>query len=409
MISIDEALAAYSEVLRPLPIERLSLSAAHRRVLAQDVLSPTDLPRFDQSAMDGYALRAADVAQASAATPARVPIALHVAAAGLDEAPVLPPGSAARILTGAPMPLGADTMIPQESVQRDGDWLIVGEPWPAGRNIRRRAEEIRAGSRVATAGSRIGAGLLAALANASVAEVAVHAQPRIRLLTSGDEVRPLGSALRFGEIHDSNGPMMAAVLRGWGHAVPDACAVGDRAAATEAALDAALAEADLVLSAGGASVGDHDHLPASAERLGLRRVYWRVAQKPAKPMWFGVGQRDGRPVAMLALPGNPGAVLIGLCLHVARVLDVLEGLAQPRPLWRSAALAEAVPRDSRRERLLRMVLVDDGAGRCALQPLDHQDSHMLGNLADATVLVRIAAGDAPAEKGSIQRWIALPD
>ena len=408
MISIDDALAAYVRELRALPPESISLIEAHGRTLAQGVYSPTDLPRFDQSAMDGYTFRAADVAEATPQRPVRLPLHLNLAAKGTDALPSLTPATAARIFTGAPLPAGADAMIPQERATRDGNTLLFTAPWPAHLNIGRRAEELRSGSQLADAGSRIDAGLLAALANASISEVMVHRRPRIRLLTTGDELRPIGTPLRLGEIHDSNGPMMRAVLCGWGYDVAAADHVGDRPEAVERALDQAFDQADLVLSAGGASVGDHDHLPATAEKLGLRRVFWQVAQKPGKPLWFGVGERKARPLAMLALPGNPGAVLIGLCLHVARVLDLLEGTTLPAPRWRSGVLESAVERDPRRERLLRMALHDAGDGRVLLRPLANQDSHMLGNLAVARVLVRVSAGDSPVASGEVLPWIALP-
>jgi molybdopterin molybdotransferase len=171
------------------------------------------------------------------------------------------------------------------------------------------------------------------------------------------------------------------------------------------ALGAALAEADLVLSAGGASVGDHDFLPGTAEALGLRRVFWKVAQKPAKPLFFGL--RDNR--VHLALPGNPGAVLISLALHVRRALDCLEGVAQPGPHWNAGRLAGPVARDGQRVRLLRMRLDHAADGTALLQPLPGQDSHMLSNLASAQVLAWVPAGEGECAAGTALNWTALPD
>lgn len=399
MISLEQALAAYAENLRPLEIETLPLTQALHRVLAQPQSAQTDLPRFDQSAMDGYAFRAADVT----AAPLRLPVAVKLPAGSHEHLAPLPPGTAARILTGAPLPPNADTVIPQERITREGDALLFDEPWPARKNVRWRGEELKHGAAITPAGRRITPGLLAALINAGVGQVQVHRQPRIRVLITGDEIRPLGAPLHTGEIHDSNGPMIGAVLAQWGYPPPRIEHVRDDPQAVREALADALANADLVLSAGGASVGDHDFLPGTAEALGLRRVFWKVAQKPAKPLFFGV--RENR--VHLALPGNPGAVLISLALHVRRALDCLEGLAEPGPYWGLAKLAQPVERDAR-VRLVRMRLDHAADGSAVLHPLPKQDSHMLSNLASAQVLAWVPIGDGACAAGSVLRWTALP-
>ena len=405
MISLEAALATYPKNLRALPAETVPATQALNRVLAQAQTSNADLPRFDQSAMDGYAFRAADVVAASTAAPVRLPVAVHLAAGTHEHLAALPPRAAARILPGAPLPASADTVIPQERITLDGDTLLFTEPYTAHRNIRYRGEELKHGSTIAAAGQRVTPGLLASLINAGVQQLQVVCQPRIQVLTTGDELRPIGAALKPGEIHDSNGPMISAVLQRWGYPAPVVEHVRDDAGVVKSVLERAYGEADLVLSAGGASVGDHDFLPATAEALGMRRVFWKVAQKPAKPLFFGV--RDNR--VHLALPGNPGAVLISLALHVRRALDCLEGAAEPGPAWNHARLAHPVERDSQRVRLLRMRLDYTEDGAALLQPLPKQDSHMLSNLASAQVLAWVPIGDGNCEAGSVLRWTALPD
>ena len=405
MISLEDALAAYTENLCALPAESVPVTQALHRVLTQEQTSNADLPRFDQSAMDGYAFRAADVAGAGTGQPVQLPIAVHLQAGAHEHLAQLPAGSAARILTGAPLPPGADTVIPQERITRQGDSLLFTEPYPLHRNIRWRGEELKAGAVIAAAGQRITPGLLASLINAGIGTVSVTRLPRIHVLITGDEIRPVGSTLKTGEIYDSNGPMIGAVLQHWGYPPPRIEHVRDDAAEVKSTLQGALAEADLVISAGGASVGDHDFLPATAEALGLRRVFWKVAQKPAKPLFFGL--RDNR--VHLALPGNPGAVLISLALHVRRALDCLEGVAIPGPAWNHARLTQPVERDSQRVRLLRMRLDHAEDGTALLQPLPKQDSHMLSNLASAQVLVWVPSGDDECEAGSVLRCTALPD
>ena len=410
MITLEAALARYILDLQPLPTETISPVSALNRVLAQPVHAETDLPRFDQSAMDGYAFRSADTADATEQAPVLLPITQQLPARGSAEPARLAPGTAARILTGAMLPLGADTMIPQERAERIGDALRFVRPCSARRNIRSRGEELRRGTALAEAGQRIGPGLLASLVNADVESVTAHRQPRIRCFVTGDEIRPAGTPLRHGEIHDSNGPLIGAVLASWGQAVAATQHLGDDEAEVRTALAAAFADSDLVISTGGASVGDKDYLPAVAESLGVRRVFWKVAQKPGKPIFFGVLERgDGSCCAMLALPGNPGAVLIGLLLHVRSALDVLEGQRRPGPRWQTGCLAAAVERDRDRDRLVRMQVGIDAEGRVLLQPLPHQDSHMLSNLGRADALVWIQSGAGTVEAGARLRWLALPD
>jgi molybdopterin molybdotransferase len=405
MITIDAALAAYATHLRPLPTHERKVTQALGRVLAAPLACANDLPRFDQSAVDGYALNSADTAHASSARPLRMPVGGHFAAGAHDALPALPAGTCARILTGAPLPPGADCVIPQERVAREGDALLLSAPCTARRNVRWRGEEMMLGAPLAEAGQRITPGLLPALINAGIERVSVVRPPRIAMLVTGDEVRPVGSALRLGEIPDSNGPLMRAVLAHWGYTLPPPVHVSDEPHAVRRALEKSLAEADLIISAGGASVGDHDHLPATAQQLGLRRVFWGVAQKPGKPLFFGVGEDR----AMLALPGNPGAVLVCLCLHLRRALDCLEGVRDPGPPWHPGRLAQAVERDPQRERLLRMRRDYDDAGTAVLHALPNQDAHMLSNLARADVLVRIGAGEGTCEASSVLRWTPLPD
>lgn len=408
MIALDQALAAVAAEARPLPAETLAVTSALGRVLATTVSAVVDLPRFDQSALDGYCFRAADTAAASPMTPVRLAITQRRVAGPHGDLPALRPGECARIFTGAALPPGADAVVAQERAVLDGDAILLDARWPPQRNLRHRGEEQAAGSAVATAGSRITPGLLAALINAGVTTLEVTRAPRIRVLTTGNEVRPVGSVLAAGEIPDSNGPLIDAVLRRRGTPPQLVEHVRDDAEAVRAALAAALDDADLVITAGGASVGEHDFIVASATALGLRQVFWKVAQKPGKPMLLAVRDHPRRTL-LLALPGNPGAVMACLALHARTVLDGLESLAASGPPWSTGVLAENVARDTRRTRLLRMRLRHDAQATARLQPLPNQDSHMLGNLERADVLVRIEPGDAPAAAGSLLSWIALPD
>jgi molybdopterin molybdotransferase len=402
MISLREALDLYPQSLEALPSEICRLEEALGRVLAEPVASAVDLPPFTQSAVDGYALRCADVSAASADAPASLELIGDVPA-GSPAVRGLLPGTAMRILTGGALPEGADASARQEIVERVGGLIRLRRPVPAGADTRYRGEELKAGEVIAQAGQRVASGLLAALAMAGVREVKVRARPRVVVLITGDEVVPMGGRCAPGQVHDANGPL----LHGWfverGYPEPEIHYVPDRPEAVARALSEALDTADFVISTGGVSVGDRDYLPQLAPELGIRKVFWQVAQKPGKPLWFGT--RDGK--AFMGLPGNPAAVLVGLAVHVAAVLSLLEGRSAPEPLWRTGILDSAVKADAHRDRLLRAGLDFDPSGRALLAVLPRQDSHMLSNLAQATALIWLPAREAPYAAGDGVRWTAL--
>lgn len=404
MLSVADALAAYARCVLPLPVAECGVADCINRVLAGAVQAQHDMPGFDQSAVDGYALHSHSTQAASEAQPLSLPLRLDIPAGPLLALPQLPKHSAARILTGAALPCGADTVVAQERVARVGEELLLHKPLAAGANIRRQGEELRAGTVVATAGQRVNPGLLAALVQAGLSQISVRRAPRLRILISGDELRPAGTPLGLGQIHDSNGPFLQALLRQWGYDVASVEHVVDDRAAVEQALRRARDECDLLLSCGGASVGDRDFMVDCAPTAGFTQVFWRVAQKPGKPLLYAVGGG----CHWLALPGNPVAVLVGAVVHARRLLDLLEGVENPQPRWNLGRLASPLARDRERSLFLRMGLSVDDTGAIRLSPLPHQESHMLSNLASAAVLVHLPEGEQPAAADSLVRWIPLP-
>lgn len=404
MITTDTALDACRMAVTPLSVETCLTVSALGRVLASAVTYEDDLPRFDQSAMDGYAIRSSDVAEASTQNAVRLPFRAVAAAGPQMTRPVLEAGHGMRIFTGAPIPDGADSVIPQERVSVENGSLVFTAPWPARRNIRWRGEEAVAGTPMAAKGMRIGPGLLAALVNASVSHVHVFRQPRIRLLVTGNELRESGSTLKFGEIVDSNGPLVRALLQRWGYTPPPSIRVQDDPDQIHRVIAGMLDEADLVLTCGGTSVGEFDFVPAAADSLGVRQVFWKVAQKPGKPVFLGIRERT----ALLALPGNPGAVLVNLLLHARMLLDRMEGVSDPGPTWSMAILDDEVERDLRREQLLRVRHYHDQGGSAHLHVQPQQGSHMLGNLCNSNALARIPAGEGCVRPGSLLQWTSIP-
>ena len=394
LLGVDDALARVCRAARPLGQQTLPLAAAHGRVLAQAAHCQHPLPLFTQSAVDGYALRHTDLA----ARPARLPLVSTIAARAQPVPPVLAAGHTARILTGGLLPHGADTVVRQELARREGDTVVLEHPVALGADIRTVGEEMPAGACVAPAGTRLTPGLVGALALAGVHHVTVWQPPRIVVLVSGDEVVRHGAALQPGEVPDANGPLLHAFLSDWGLPPLRVQAVADTEAAVRAALAAAFADADVVLTTGGVSVGDHDYIPAAAEALGAERLFWKVAQKPGMPLYAA---RHGASL-LFGLPGNPASVLVNLLVYVRAALDTLQGLDAAHR-WHPAQLPSPPTADPRKTLWLRAVQTLDTTGRVQLRPLGGQASHMLGNLAQANALIRVE----PTASDAAVRWCAL--
>jgi molybdopterin molybdotransferase len=397
MIALIDALSLYPNVVTRLPAERVRLDRALGRVLIEPVHARVDLPLFTQSAVDGYAVRSADTQR----SPCELTLIGDVPAGSAAQL-TISEGTAARILTGGALPSGADTVVRQEIVQRRDGTIGIRKGIPASTDIRFRGEEVKCGDMLAAPGERLRAGMCAALAMAGVTEVVVARVPRVIVLITGDEVVPLGQPLQPGQVHDANGPMIAGWFVERGYPAPTLRYVRDERALIARSLQTALEEADLVISTGGVSVGDRDYLPELAPTLGVKKVFWQVAQKPGKPLWFGVKEK----CALLGLPGNPAAVLICLAVHVARVLTLLEGLMTPAPAWHSGLLDTPTVADAKRDRLVRMQR-RYAEGRVWLAMLPRQESHMLSNLRTASVLTWLPARQTSYESGEIVQWLEL--
>jgi molybdopterin molybdotransferase len=394
LLPLKETFELYKQWVGRLPTHRLPVELALGAVLAEDATARIALPRFTQSAVDGYALRAAD--------GQRQRTLVGTAAAGEPAGVVVDAGQAVRILTGGMLPEGADAVARQEIVERTGTGIVLTEAVRTGEAIRYEGEELVAGSVIASAGQRVTAGLVAALAMAGIDQVEVYRRPRVAVLVTGDEVVRAGEPLAPGMVYDANGPLLRAWFMENGYGEPVVAYVRDDEAALEEALSAALDSADLIVTSGGVSVGDRDFVPSVADRLGVRKVFWKVAQKPGKPLWFGM--REGK--VLLGMPGNPAAVLVCLAVHARAVLAHLEGETADQPEWRDGVLSVAVDADTERDRLVRMRLTN-AEGMVMLEALPRQDSHMLSNLASARALVWLASRTEAFAPGERVSWIPI--
>jgi len=394
LLSIEEALARVLARARPLPAEAVPVGAAAGRVLVEDVISRVDLPPFPSSAMDGYALRAADV-------PGRLPVVFRIAA-GVPAKRPLQPGEAMAISTGGAVPAGADAVVQIERVVETDNEVEVPDPVGVGRNVRPRGGDVRAGELVLPCGARIGAAQLGAVAAAGVARVAVGRRPRVVVLSTGTELRAPGETLGPGQIYESNGPMLAAAFEAAGAIVERIGPVADDEAEHRRALERGL-EADVLVSSGGVSVGPHDLVRSILAKLGVEEDFWGVAVRPGKPLAFGARGAT----LVFGLPGNPVSSLVAVELFVRPALLALQGAADPGPRYERAGLAAPLRRNPHRDQLARArtAVADDGA--TVLEPLSGQESHMIARAAGADALVLVPAGEGELGPGESVRFLRL--
>jgi molybdopterin molybdotransferase len=392
LYTIDEALAAVLGRCERLPGERVDVRAAAGRVLAEDAVAAGDLPPFDSSAMDGYAVRAAD-------TPGRLRVVGH-SAAGHPAEGAVGAGEAIGISTGAVVPDGADAVVQVERVVEEDD-AIVAEAVAQGANIRPRAGDASAGAVVAAAGQRLGPSQLGALAAAGVAHVSCGQRPGVVVLPTGSELRPPGSELVPGQIYESNSILLAAQAESAGAVVDVRPPALDDERELRSALEAAL-EVDVLLTSGGVSVGPHDLVRRLLAELGVEEVLWGVAVRPGKPLFFGVRGRT----LVFGLPGNPVSTLVGFELFVRPALAALQGAADPAPAYQPGRIGTAARRNAARDELTRAVVrVEDG--ETVLYPLRGQESHMIVRAAAADALVLIPRGDGELEPGAHVSWLRV--
>jgi molybdopterin molybdotransferase len=390
--TIEEALALVLSHVHPLELETVAVDEAAGRVAGRDAVAGIDLPPFDSSAMDGYAVRAED-------TPGELRLTGR-SAAGRPAATVLAAGEAFAISTGAVVPEGADAVVPVEVTSIRDDLVTVASV-ASGENVRPRGGDIRAGEVVVSAASRLGPPQVGALAAAGIAAVECARSPRVAVLATGTELRRPGEPLRRGEIYESNSTLLAAQLRSAG-ARPDLLApVADDADATRAALAAGL-EADVLITSGGVSVGQHDLVRPALAELGAEEVFWRVAVKPGKPVVFA---RRG-PTLVFGLPGNPVSSLVGFELFVRPALNALQGARSPGPAYEPGVLATSLRRGPDRDELVRARAVPEPDGM-KLEPLGGQASHMIARAAAADALVLVPRGEGELPAGANVRWLRI--
>jgi molybdopterin molybdotransferase len=399
MISVEEARRRLLAPLKRLSAEQVGLADALGRVLAEDVVSRRTQPPFAVSAMDGYAVRAVDVA----AVPARLRVVGSVPAGQAYQKP-LRAGEAVRIFTGAPLPAAADAIVIQEDTTREGDVVTVQESAPVGHYVRPEGLDFRDGEIGLKAGRRLSARDIGLAAAMNRPWLMVQRQPRIAILPTGDEVVLPGDPVGPNQIVSSNGFALAALVRQVG-GIPLMLPIApDNADALRRLAEAAVG-ADLLVTTGGASVGEHDLVRDALGESGLQLDFWKIAMRPGKPLMVG----RYRETPMMGLPGNPVSSLVCGLLFLKPAIETMLGLEAAKPSPRRAQLAVPLAANDRREDYLRATLSRGADGALLARPFDKQDSSMMSLLVKADCLVIRPPEAPPAKAGDSVEIISLGD
>lgn len=402
MLTPEEALLQILTHTPVLPPETVPLEQAEGRVLAEELFARYELPPFDNSAMDGFAVRAEDIAEASQDRPGRLKM-MDVVRAGSLSRLTLRPGQAIKIMTGAPIPEGADAVVMKEFTgSREDNWVNIFRAPLKNENIRPKGEDIRVGQSLARAGLRVRPYDVALLAAQGFRTLSVVQKPKVAILATGDELVSLTEPLAPGKVRNSNGPAIAAFLSRWNVPFRDMGIAGDDPIKLEEILREAFAFADVLLVSGGVSIGDFDHTKAILEKSGVKEIFWKAAIKPGKPIFYGLKtDAGGGKKIVFGLPGNPVSALVCLEEFVRPALEKLQGFAPKHPSYHlqgKAVNAYPKPKD-RQQYLFCNALGNEGSWE--LEILRPQGSAMLGMACQANALAvarigidRVCPGDS---------------
>lgn len=404
MIPFEEALSIVLEKTKQLPTESLSLNRLSGKILAENICTKFPLPLFDNSAVDGYALRAEEYTTTSTDMPVILNVTQTIRAgeSGLEP---LQAHQAIRIMTGAQIPPGADAVVMREEVEAPGG-LFIRNPVTSGANIRRRGEELQEGITVLKSGTRITPPVIGMLATLGLPTAKVCATPRITFIVTGDELKQPGEELSPGQIYDSNGPALTAAAASIGIENIRVRYAIDQREQLKATVAAALDLSDIVVTLGGISVGDYDFVREVNSDLGVQEYFWRVAMKPGKPTFFGEVTSSETCKLVFGLPGNPVAALVTFAMLVRPAIRVMMGDHEPVPPRLTARLERSVRKKEGRLEFVRG-RYSESAGVRHVIPVKGQESHMVSGLAAANCVIVFPREEAVIEQESVVEIIPL--
>lgn len=395
MISV---LKAQHEIIlnaTPLSAQKIPLQDALNDILAQDVISPISLPFFDQSSMDGYAVRHADIQQRGVSMPV-----IGEMRAGCQDLLTLTPNSAIRVFTGAPIPIGTTAVIIQENVNRTGNQIVINEfPIDQHKNIRIVGQQIRANEVAMHSGSRITPGSVGFLLNMNICEVEVHRKPKIGIVVTGDELVRAGDVLERGQVYESNSSMLKAALALEGLADVEVTYVADRLADTIEALEYHASTKDVILSSGGISVGDYDFVGEALQAIGAKTIFYKVKQKPGKPLLFAKRAEK----LFFALPGNPFSSLVCFYEYVLPALRKMRGYSDCFLKKIKVPILSDYAFDGTRDEFLKALVTEEG-----VHVLDGQESFALRSFAVANAFIYLPASQHTVKAGEMVEVHLLP-
>lgn len=401
LIPLEQAQEIIIEKVRPVDEELVFVAQALNRVLAKDVFAGINLPPFDRSPLDGYAIRAEDISQASAEQPVTLKISAEIPAGHFPETSLVP-GEAIKILTGAPIPPGADEIVRQEDVQTEGGYVTFFRPVKAFRNYCFAGEDIKKDDRILAKGTLLGPAEIGLLAGVGQAEVPVYKRPQIALISTGSELLDVKEAIRPGKIYNSNLYAFSAILQDAGAAPMPMGIVEDDPQKAADMIEKGLAEAEMVITTGGASVGDYDVLKDALKLIGAELLFWRVNIRPGTPVVAAV--KNGK--LMLCLSGNPSASYVTYQLLIRPAINKMRGIHNWSLKWTSAMMEDAFLKKTTQRRFLKgQVFFEDGAVKVRLT--GHQSPGSLGSSIGCNALIDIPSGTEALEKGTRVRTVLL--
>jgi molybdopterin molybdotransferase len=396
MLDFDEALEKILKHTKRLPAVKISIAESLGRVLAKEIKTREPIPRFDSSSVDGFAVRREDINEASKENPVRLRLQ-GTRQAGTSRPLSLKPGRTMKIMTGALLPKNTRAIVMKEHVAIDGGIAEFTLPAKEGENVRRKGEEFTRGEIVLSRGTIITPPVVGMLATLGFASIKAYRVPRVALIVTGNELRTPSGTLRAGEIRDSNSYALAAALRAVGISPTLVLHVPDSREQISRAFARALKKGDVVVSAGGVSVGDFDFVKEVLNDLRVKTVFWRVAMKPGKPNYFGT--RGARLV--FGLPGNPVSALVSFEMLVMPALRKMMGIHSSEILNSSATLESDVRKGAGRIEFVRAIASRSSDGHLTVRPVEGQGSHMVGGLAVANCLIKFPKESELINKGEV--------
>lgn len=389
MISFDSALATVLALAEPLGTTQVGIEQSAGYFLAEAIFAPDPLPRFDNSAVDGYAVFADDTSGATLSSPVRLQVIGSIGA-GEKSAVPLRRGSTFKIFTGGQIPAGVDAVIMREQVS-ENDCIAITQPAARGMNIRRAGEEFQVGDQVLSVHCPITPAVIGLLAQLGCSSCMVHRKPSVALVVTGSELISAGGALESSQVYDSNSPALTAALEAAGITDLSAQRIADSPEPLRQCLEQALASHDVVITVGGVSMGDHDFVRDVCGLLRVRQMFWQVAMKPGKPNYFGTFTSNaGQRKLVFGLPGNPVSALVSFLMLVKPALRKMMGEQHASPELIPARLSKEVLKEKGKLEFTRGRLTIHN-GNWSVEPVGRQGSHMLGGMASANCLIHCPA------------------